>query len=94
MTTMYGLTFNVITKAPDAAYAAALSAIDAHCPVERSNWHPTLSDDIYVLSFAFWAAGDREAAAISRDAGRSTSQPYDTVRLTTNRGRRRIAVES
>jgi len=91
MTTLYRLTFNVVTKDPDAAFAASVGTIDAHCPVERSDWSPTLSDDIYVLAFTFWAAGDREAAAISKEAGRATSQPHDAMQLTTNRGRRQVA---
>lgn len=83
MSNRYRATFNVQTTDVDATYATALQTIDAHCIVERSDWHPTGTAGLYVLSFTYTAASDTEASAIVHDAGVAAGVPFDAVRIAT-----------
>lgn len=90
MSNRYRATFAVHTGDVEAAYASALSTIGEHCPVDRSDWNPTGTTDLYILTFTFHAASDVEAKAIVQDAGRSTKAPFDSERITSNGGRRQV----
>lgn len=99
--TRYRATVNVtapLTTAPEDltrwaedTYAAMLAKIDRHMIVERSDWHPTGSTGIYVLTFTYTAGQDVEAVAIVHDAAKEAGTAYDAVRVTANGGAREVA---
>lgn len=100
MSNRYRATFNVQTSAGasryaevEAAYATALQTIDAHCIVERSQWNPTGTRWLFVLTFTYTAASDTEASAIIHDAGVATGLPFDAERITSNGGRREVPAD-
>lgn len=73
-------------------HAAMAAKVDRHMILERSQWNPTGTVGLYVLTFTYQAGQDTEAVSIVHDAAREAGASYDAVRVTRNTGRRVVEV--
>jgi TRAP-type C4-dicarboxylate transport system substrate-binding protein len=92
MTTLYTATFNVVTDDIETAYANVIVTLESRVVIVSPNWHPTMADNVYVVSVRFWSAGDNEAKAIIHEAMHATGKPVDTLSVKANAGSRRRVI--